>query len=338
VALDVAVARAAVGQAALARDEEALRAIADSLPALAAYAYERHRARAFANAIRGAHDSAVAELCLGVAAWPPPASTFVADSAQLRLLGGDRVAQAPATLPGSRRGRSVERVSPRLILSGAAVAAAVAALVVLPARSFDEAGPEASGIVPPARPTLPRVVVVDPPSPSPSSEQGAEVSSPDVGVATLVRATPRAPVTSAVVLQPAAEPSLRPASATRPRPRPRAPAPPPREPTAPVPEPAPVPPSDPPAPAPAPVAVTAPVAAVAPAATSRSREPKGKATGRANAPGQAKKAAAAATSPVAPSDVPAAAPPSAVRAPEASPPPPHPGQGHGRDKEHERGP
>jgi hypothetical protein len=337
----VAAARAAVGQAALARDEEALRAIADSLPALAAYAYERHRARAFANAIRGAHDSAVAELCLGVAAWPPPASTFVADSAQLRLLGGDPAAQAPATLPGARRGRSFERVSPRLILSGAAVAAAVAALVVLPARSFDEAGPEAAGIAPPARPTLPRVVVVDPPPRSPSSEQGAAVSGPDAGVATLVRATSRAPVTSAVVSPPAVEPSLRPASATRPRPRPRAPAPPPREPTAPVPvpEPAPVPPSDPPAPAPAPVAATAPVAAVAPAATSRSREPKGKALGRANAPGQAKKAEAAATSPVAPSDVPAAAaPPSAVPAPEASPPPPHPGQGHGRDKEHERGP
>jgi hypothetical protein len=315
-ALDVAAARAAVGQAALARDEEALRAIADSLPALTAYGYERHRARAFANAIRGARDSAVAELCLGVAACAPAASTFVADSAQLRLLTGEHVQAPPTTL-------APRRPSPRLILSGAALAAAFAALVVLPARSFEDERRESAGITAPSGPSPPRVVVVDPPAPSRPFERPAiRADGGGEGEATLVRATvPVAP-------QRRIDAPPRPAAVARPRPRP-APAPTPASPGE-----APAPPSEPPpAPPPAPAATPAPAAAVAPAATSRPREQKGKALGKAHAPGQLKKAAALAPpQPDTPSPEPA---PLDVPAPQT---PPHPGQGQGRDKTHGRGP
>jgi hypothetical protein len=309
-ALDVAAARAAVGRAALARDEEALRAIADSLPALAAYGYERHRARAFANAIRGAHDSAVAELCLGVAACAPAASTFVADSAQLKLLSGQPVvAEAPL---GAR--------SPRAALSAAALAAAVATLALLPAGTLDDAPREAAGITAPAPSTPPRVVVVDPPTASPlaPAPRVPPSAAPDTATATLVRASVRVPLR--------AEGPPRPAAVGRaPRPaRPPLPAPAPAPPSPPPSAPAPA-----PAPAPPPPAAAAPAAAIAPAVAGP-RAPRGKALGHAHAPGQLKKGDVA---PPAPPPAEAVAPP--APAPAA---PPHPRQGNGRDQDHGRGP
>jgi hypothetical protein len=301
-ALDVAAARAAVGQAALARDEDALRAIADSLPALAAFGYERHRARAFANAIRGAHDSAVAELCLGVAACAPAASTFVADSAQLRLLGGKPVQVADRARTGP---------SARAALSAAALAAAVAALALLPARTLDDAPREAAGITAPPRSAPPRVVVADPPAASPvaPTPPAPRSATPDAGTATLVRAVVGGPTR--------AEQRPRPAAVTRvARPRPAAPAPP-------------SPPATEPAPAPAPPPPTAaPAAAIAPAVVLTRGQPRGKALGHVHAPGRLEKtvvAAAPATQPEPP-------------APAADVVPEHPGQGQGRGQDHGRGP
>ena len=91
-----------MNEAALARDRTALVALAASIPAIQAFAYERWRARAFAHALDGAGDAALAELSLAAAAEPPSAATLAADSAQLHLLLGDP-ARAVVALEGAAR-------------------------------------------------------------------------------------------------------------------------------------------------------------------------------------------------------------------------------------------
>jgi hypothetical protein len=102
VTVEAAEARLAVNEAALARDRTALVALAASMPAIQAFAYERRRARAFAHALDGAGDAALAELSLAAAAAPPSAATLAADSAQLHLLLGDP-ARAVVALEGAAR-------------------------------------------------------------------------------------------------------------------------------------------------------------------------------------------------------------------------------------------
>jgi hypothetical protein len=95
-------ARRAVNEAALARDRTALVAVAASMPVTQAFAYERRRARAYAHALDGKPDFALAELSLAAAAEPPSAATLAADSAQLHLLLGDP-ARAVLSLEGAAR-------------------------------------------------------------------------------------------------------------------------------------------------------------------------------------------------------------------------------------------
>jgi hypothetical protein len=87
--LTVAAARHAVNTAALARDRVALVALGASLPATTAYAYERHRARAYAHAIEASGDAALGELAVAAASMPPAAAVLAADGAALHLLLGD---------------------------------------------------------------------------------------------------------------------------------------------------------------------------------------------------------------------------------------------------------
>lgn len=95
-------ARLAVNEAGLARDRTALVAVAAAMPATQAFAYERRRARAYAHALDGNPDFALAELSLAAAAEPPSAATLAADSAQLHLLLGDP-ARAVLSLEGAAR-------------------------------------------------------------------------------------------------------------------------------------------------------------------------------------------------------------------------------------------
>jgi hypothetical protein len=87
--MTVAAARHAVNAAALARDRVALVALGASLPATMAYAYERHRARAYAHALEASADPALGELAVAAASLPPPAGVLAADGAALHLLLGD---------------------------------------------------------------------------------------------------------------------------------------------------------------------------------------------------------------------------------------------------------
>ena len=63
--MTVTAARHAVSAAALARDRVALVALGASLPATTAFAYERHRARAYAHALEDSGDAALGELAVG---------------------------------------------------------------------------------------------------------------------------------------------------------------------------------------------------------------------------------------------------------------------------------
>jgi len=87
--MTVTAARHAVNAAALARDRVALVALGASLPATTAFAYERHRARAYAHALEDSGDAALGELAIGAASMPPPAAVLAADGAGLHLLLGD---------------------------------------------------------------------------------------------------------------------------------------------------------------------------------------------------------------------------------------------------------
>ena len=87
--MTVTAARDAVSAAALAGDRVALVALGASLPATTAFAYERHRARAYAHALEDSGDAALGELAVGAAAMPPSAAVLAADGAGLHLLLGD---------------------------------------------------------------------------------------------------------------------------------------------------------------------------------------------------------------------------------------------------------
>lgn len=87
--MTVDAARHAVNTAVLARDRVALVALGASLPATTAYAYERHRARAYAHALEASGDAALGELAVAAATMPPPAAMLAADGAALHLLLGD---------------------------------------------------------------------------------------------------------------------------------------------------------------------------------------------------------------------------------------------------------
>jgi hypothetical protein len=78
----------AIWRLAVAGDSEALRSAADRLLTGDA-SYEGNRARAFALAVDGRLDAALAELAEGrLGDWPFPAA-YAADSARVRHLGGD---------------------------------------------------------------------------------------------------------------------------------------------------------------------------------------------------------------------------------------------------------
>lgn len=100
--MEVATARHAVNTAALARDRVALVGTVAWLPVTMAFAYERHRARAYANALEASGDAALAELNLGALSLPPSAAVLAADAAALQLLLGDP-ARAIATLSAAAR-------------------------------------------------------------------------------------------------------------------------------------------------------------------------------------------------------------------------------------------
>jgi hypothetical protein len=87
--LDRASVHAEISRLARDGDPEALRSFADSLPSTEAYAYERHRARAFALALTGAADAALTTLNLAAAAEPPAAGMLAEDAAQLHVLLGN---------------------------------------------------------------------------------------------------------------------------------------------------------------------------------------------------------------------------------------------------------
>ncbi len=87
--MTVAAARHAVNDAALARDRVALVALGASLPATTAYAYERHRARAYAHALGDSGDAALGELAVAAAVMPPSAAVLAADGAAVHLLLGN---------------------------------------------------------------------------------------------------------------------------------------------------------------------------------------------------------------------------------------------------------
>jgi hypothetical protein len=351
-ALDVAAARAAVTEAALARDPVALLTIADSLPVLSAFGYERHRARACAHALRGARGSALAELCLGVAASPPSSRTLAADSAHLHLLLGDPARaisglRTAASEEPSRRYRGAraalirrttatagglatafeavtDRPLVRVLVSAAALGAALAALVALPDIAFDDGRPGAAGITGPARSAQAGTVVAELPAPSsPTAGRAARSTPARAAEATLVRATFPTARSEA-----AGGPRLDRGQAT-PAASGRAPAP---APSAPPPAPSPAPTPEPIVPVAASTSATA-APAVSPAAvTRRGDSNNGKGLGKALAPGQVKKRAVApAIQPAAPavaaSEVPADAAPE--RGDEKE-------NGKGKDKEHGR--
>ena len=152
--MTVTAARHAVSAAALARDRVALVALGASLPATTAFAYERHRARAYAHALEDSGDAALGELAVGAASMPPSAAVLAADGAGLHLLLGDPTRSIAAIglaartdVPFDDFGRAVllasTRAAPGEWLRAAKAAALVrhprAALVALGA-AFDAMG------------------------------------------------------------------------------------------------------------------------------------------------------------------------------------------------------
>jgi hypothetical protein len=145
--VDIATARHAVNTAALARDRVGLVGTVAWLPVTMAFAYERHRARAYAHALEGSGDAARAELTLGAASLPPSAAVLAADAAALDLLLGDP-ARSIATLTAAARtdphfddfGRDVLLVAIREAPSEWRRAARVAALVRHPRAAMVVAG------------------------------------------------------------------------------------------------------------------------------------------------------------------------------------------------------
>ncbi len=134
--MTVTAARDAVSAAALAGDRVALVALGASLPATTAFAYERHRARAYAHALEDSGDAALGELAVGAAAMPPSAAVLAADGAGLHLLLGDPARSIAAIglaartdLPFDDFGRAVLLASTRAAPGEWRRAARAAALV-----------------------------------------------------------------------------------------------------------------------------------------------------------------------------------------------------------------
>lgn len=354
--MTVAAARHAVNTAALARDRVALVALGASLPATTAYAYERHRARAYAHAIDASGDAALGELAVAAASMPPPAAVLAADGAALHLLLGDPARSIASIALAARSdvqfddfGRNVllaaSREAPSEWRRTARAAALVrhprAALVAVSA-AFDAMGDRrayrialaATGLLTAllallALPTL----LVDGGTPL------AGVTSPSFAVppSVVVVPTPTPPPrrrtqapdavvppsvpAQATLVSATAEPSATPTSTPPGRPRavrPGAGTPTPTPSPSPSPAPAPAP-SPEPAPAPEPPPVALAVAPPAPAAAPAPAQPK---ANKGNAKGHAKqtaKAAAAAAAAPTPSQT---APPAAEAQPPATSEPP----------------
>jgi hypothetical protein len=148
--------RERISALARAGDVAALRAFADALPPLERYAYERRRARAFALALEGRPDAAVAELVTAFAA-PVPVEVRAADAAALRQLAAPMLEPQPHTWR-----RAVAWRVPRLVPAAqtGAIAAILAAAVLVPAvlLSGDELAPQ---IVPMPEPASHAPVIAD---------------------------------------------------------------------------------------------------------------------------------------------------------------------------------
>jgi hypothetical protein len=288
--------RAEIGRLARAGDPEALRAFADALPSTEAYAYERHRARAFALALTGATDSARTSLNLAAAAEPPTTGMLAEDTAQLHLLLGDVPgtlaalelalgSELPLQEPASLLAQAV-RVAPAEWRRAASLAVtagprSVAAVAGASIEAYSDRGPFRVGVL---LAGLATVVVVllglpallsDGPEREPPGVTAPEATAQphDVVVAAppprsvrplpsaASRRSPAPPASRAPRLVAATSAPARPSprEAPRPVPSPEEPASPPPAPTAPAPAPAPAP--------PAPAAAEAALAAVpAPAA------------------------------------------------------------------------
>ena len=101
-----------------------------------AFAYERHRARAYAHALEDSGDAALGELAVGAAAMPPSAAVLAADGAGLHLLLGDPArsiaaigARSATDVPFDDFGRAVLLASTRAAPGEWRRAARAAALV-----------------------------------------------------------------------------------------------------------------------------------------------------------------------------------------------------------------
>jgi hypothetical protein len=349
--LTVAAARYAVNAAALARDRVALVALGASLPATTAYAYERHRARAYAHALGASGDAALGELAVAAASMPPPAAVLASDGAALHLLLGDP-ARSIATIALAARtdvrfddfGRQVllaaSREAPSEWRRTARAAALVrhprAALVALGAAS-DALGDRRAYRVALAGTGLLTALFALLALPSLLVDGGAPVAGvtapsfevpPSVVVVPArtppprrraetpdlvvpVPVAPQATLVSATPQEPAAVPQP-PGRPRAVRPGPAAPVPGPSPSPPPAPQPTPAPTPQPPQPQPEPPVVLA-VAAPAPAVTA----PRPKA-GKGKAKGHAKQAAKAAAAPAPPQPV---APAAEVQPPATSEPP-----------------
>ena len=349
--MTVTAARHAVSAAALARDRVALVALGASLPATTAFAYERHRARAYAHALEDSGDAALGELAVGAASMPPSAAVLAADGAGLHLLLGDPARSiaaiglaAQTDVPFDDFGRAVllasTRAAPGEWLRAARVAALVrhprAALVALGA-AFDAMGDRRAYRVALATTGLLTALVALLALPTLLVDGGtpvAGVTAPSFAAPPAVVLVPRRPAPpsqppqnpidaippfnvgaqATLVSSPAAQPAPTPAAPPG-RPRALRPGPGPAATPTPSPPSAPTPqPGPQPAPQPAPPTVSLAVApATAAPAAPAAPAPQPKANkGKGKAKGRAKQAATAAPSPQAPAP---AAPPGKAKSP-----------------------
>jgi hypothetical protein len=97
-------------------DVAALEQVADLLGGDGDVNYDGHRARAFACAVRGQLESALAELNEGwTEEWPFPAA-YAADVARVRFLGGDYAHALDALRLAVRSADALDPAVPRLAL------------------------------------------------------------------------------------------------------------------------------------------------------------------------------------------------------------------------------
>lgn len=352
--MTVAAARHAVNSAALARDRLALVALGASLPATTAYAYERHRARAYARALENSGDAALGELAIAAASMPPSAAVLAADGAAVHLLLGDPVRSISSIALAARKDAEVDGFGRDILLAAtreaptewrrAAQAAALvrhprAAVVALSA-AFDAMGDRRiyrGAVAATALATALFALLALPTLLVDGGNPIAGVTSPRFEVPPSVVVVPsptpaprrrnQPPPDDAAPAAPAGGPILVSAGpdappAAAPPGRPRAARPSPNTPTptpAPTPQPTPTP-TPAPEPEPPVVLAVAPPAAPAPAPTPAAKPKHGKAKGH------AKKAEKAAAQPV-------AAPAPAAETPPTSVPP---GQAKNEDKHEQK--